>query len=467
MAKVAMTAEKEDFKGMSVQLVWQDRYNIGVDIIDKEHKKLFRIMNSLFNISEQQERSQWVCQEGIKYFKDHAMRHFSEEEVYMASIHYMGYDRHRRLHDTFRKKTLPALEQELKQSNYSPDSVDHFLSVCAGWLIGHTLTEDYAITGKTMSKWVNLLPEEELAAMGQVIIQILYDMFRLEAQVISDNYGGEKFGKGIYYRLVYENGKKEQMDTILIFEEKLIVNTIGQIISDHSNEVNVMLLNAVRYTARQFVERVRQYFPDADQYEMKKESLLTYEQFEKEFENEKPHCSLLLNTGGAGYFAYCVIAPHKIRIGNEPILLAENAMVEVKKYLRKTTEDKRKKILVVDDSKVILQSMKELFEKDYQVSLAKSGLAAIRCITLDRPDLVLLDYEMPVCDGGQILKMIRSEEEMADIAVIFLTGRSDKESVEKVMSLKPAGYLLKTLRPAEIKENIDKYFKKPKAVQGR
>ena len=215
------------------------------------------------------------------------------------------------------------------------------------------------------------------------------------------------------------------------------------------------------------MERVRQYFPDADQYEMKKESLLTYEQFEKEFENEKPHCSLLLNTGGAGYFAYCVIAPHKIRIGNEPILLAENAMVEVKKYLRKTTEDKRKKILVVDDSKVILQSMKELFEKDYQVSLAKSGLAAIRCITLDRPDLVLLDYEMPVCDGGQILKMIRSEEEMADIAVIFLTGRSDKESVEKVMSLKPAGYLLKTLRPAEIKENIDKYFKKPKAVQGR
>lgn len=426
---------------MSVQLVWQDRYNIGVEIIDKEHKKLFSILNSMFSISEQEERSQWVCQEGIKYFKDHAMRHFSEEEVYMASIHYMGYDRHRRLHDAFRKKTLPALEQELKQSKYSPDSVNHFLGVCTGWLIGHTLTEDYAITGKTMSKWVNLLPEEEQAAMGQVIIQLLYDMFRLEARVISDNYGGEKFGKGIYYQLVYVNEKKEKLETILIFEEKLIVNTIGQIMNDNSDGVNVMLMNAVRYTARQFVERVRQYFPDADQYEMKDESLLTYEQFEKKFENERPHCSLLFSTGGAGYFAYCIIAPHKIRVGNEPVLLAENAMFEVKKYLKENKEDKRKKILVVDDSKVILQSMKELFEKDYQVSLAKSGLAAIRCITLDRPDLVLLDYEMPVCDGGQILKMIRSEEETADIAVIFLTGRGDKESVEKVMSLRPAGYL--------------------------
>ena len=54
--------------------------------------------------------------------------------------------------------------------------VDGFLGVCAGWLIGHTLTEDRAIVGTAPSKWVGLLPEEEQSAMRKVIIELLHDM---------------------------------------------------------------------------------------------------------------------------------------------------------------------------------------------------------------------------------------------------------------------------------------------------
>lgn len=89
-------------------------------------------------------------------------------------------------------------------------------------------------------------------------------------------------------------------------------------------------------------------------------------------------------------------------------------------------------------------------------------MAAIRSITLNRPDLVLLDYEMPVCDGRQVLDMIRAEEETADIPVIFLTGRGDKESIQKIVPLKPAGYLLKTMKPEEIKKSVDNFFEKQK-----
>ena len=120
----------------------------------------------------------------------------------------------------------------------------------------------------------------------------------------------------------------------------------------------------------------------------------------------------------------------------------------------------KKKILVVDDSGLILQAMKELFEKDYEVTLAKSGVAAIRCMTLDKPDLVLLDYEMPVCNGEQVLGMIRAEEAFLDTPVIFLTGTVDKERIQRLLPLKPAGYLLKTTRPAEIKGTIDEFFSK-------
>ena len=168
---------------MGRQLVWQDRFNIGVEVIDREHRKLFSIMNKLLEFTEDESKSQWVCEEGIKYFKGHAMKHFTEEEVYMASINYKGFETHRRIHDNFRKKTLPELEKELKQTRYAPDSIKHFLGVCAGWLIGHTLTEDCAITGKTLSKWKNLLPEEEQTAMKLTIRSLVYDLFRLKAQV--------------------------------------------------------------------------------------------------------------------------------------------------------------------------------------------------------------------------------------------------------------------------------------------
>ena len=114
---------------------------------------------------------------------------------------------------------------------------------------------------------------------------------------------------------------------------------------------------------------------------------------------------------------------------------------------------------MVDDSDVMLQAMKRLLEDTYEVSLAKSGLAAIRSMTLDRPDLVLLDYEMPVCDGKQVLEMIRAEE-LANIPVIFLTGRTDRESVRNVVALKPAGYLPKSMKSDEIKKNIKAYFDK-------
>ena len=117
---------------MGNQLVWNDRYNIGVNIIDKEHRKLFRILNKLFDFGQQEKKSQWVCQEAVKYFKDHAFAHFKDEEEYMVSVDYAGFGMHKRIHDNFREVTLPALEKELELTDYSALAVDHFLGVCAG-----------------------------------------------------------------------------------------------------------------------------------------------------------------------------------------------------------------------------------------------------------------------------------------------------------------------------------------------
>ncbi len=445
---------------MENQLIWKDEYNLGVDIIDKEHQKLFTIINKLFALKEEKKRNPKVYQEGVKYLKEHAMGHFENEELYMASIGYEGLETHRRLHRGFREDTLPALEQELIREEYSQTSVDHFLGVCAGWLIGHTLTEDQAIVGEKVSKWVELLPEEELAAMKCVIKKLVYDMFQLDAKVVSDAYNGEKFGKGVYYRLVYNADHQEkQWEIIMAFEEKILVNTVGKILGVKSDMLDIMLINASRYTAKQFVWHVMQQFPSLKLYEMKEENLLAYDKFQDIFEKKKPQISLLFNTD-VGYFSYCVIAPHLLEQGIGTPIVADNAMLEIGKYLSKREKTSKPKILVVDDSVTIRQAIKSLLGTSYEVSVAKSGVSAIRAITLERPDLVMLDYEMPVCDGKRTLEMFRSEEEFADIPVIFLTSRNDPESVKAVLELKPEGYLSKYLKPTEIKNRIDQYFKK-------
>lgn len=149
------------------------------------------------------------------------------------------------------------------------------------------------------------------------------------------------------------------------------------------------------------------------------------------------------------------------KIFQRPIDVRE-VVKEVDTYIQNYGRQNKKKILVVDDSGAMLRSIKALLEDRYQVILANSGTMAIKYLTLSRPDLILLDYEMPVLDGRKVLEMIRTDMEFYDVPVIFLTSKSDKESVTNVLALKPEGYLLKTMKPEQIHREIDEFFEKRK-----
>jgi CheY-like chemotaxis protein len=133
-------------------------------------------------------------------------------------------------------------------------------------------------------------------------------------------------------------------------------------------------------------------------------------------------------------------------------------------YIRFYGNHNKKKVLVVDDSGAMLRNVKGWLEDSYQVILANSGTMAIKYLSTNRPDLVLLDYEMPVVNGKQVLEMIRTENEFRDIPVMFLTGKNDRESIEQVMSLKPEGYILKTTKPEQIVQMIDEFFERRKTI---
>lgn len=117
-----------------------------------------------------------------------------------------------------------------------------------------------------------------------------------------------------------------------------------------------------------------------------------------------------------------------------------------------------KHILLVDDDPTFLKMIRGWLSDKYRITAVKSGMQAITYLANHSPDLILLDYDMPITPGPQVMEMIRSEYNAKEVPIIFLTGKSDRKSIMSVMKLKPQGYLLKTMSRDDIVAAVDNYF---------
>ena len=133
----------------------------------------------------------------------------------------------------------------------------------------------------------------------------------------------------------------------------------------------------------------------------------------------------------------------------------------VRHYLDTSAGENRKKnILIVDDDITYMRLIYDWLSPYYHVGMVASGIQAIKYLAKNKVDLVLLDYEMPVTNGPKVLEMLRSESDSGSIPVMFLTGKSDRDSVMSVLDLKPVDYLLKTIDKTSLKAKLDEFFKK-------
>lgn len=117
--------------------------------------------------------------------------------------------------------------------------------------------------------------------------------------------------------------------------------------------------------------------------------------------------------------------------------------------------ESKKCILVIDDSGMMLRLIKSWFEDKYQVILANSGAMALKYLSGNIPDIILLDYEMPVMNGLEVLEKIRTETKAADVPVLFLTSKDDISDVLKDLTFKTDGYVLKSMKPEEIVQIVE------------
>ena len=138
------------------------------------------------------------------------------------------------------------------------------------------------------------------------------------------------------------------------------------------------------------------------------------------------------------------------------------ALLERLAYLSdvNATQDRLKHILIVDDDETFLKTVKTWLSRQYRVTIVTSGAQALMYVEDNAPDLILLDYEMPVTSGPQVLEMLRSEPMTAKIPVLFLTGKGDRDSVVQVLALKPEGYILKSSGRDKLVESVGSFFMK-------
>lgn len=116
-------------------------------------------------------------------------------------------------------------------------------------------------------------------------------------------------------------------------------------------------------------------------------------------------------------------------------------------------------ILVVDDNEGNLLLIKKILKNKYLVTSSESAKEALILIQKYRFDLILLDIMMPEIDGFQLCKMIKSNPLTVDIPVIFMTAKTDAESLENAFEIGAIDYITKPFNYRELLAKIKNHLR--------
>ncbi|MQC27403.1 MAG: response regulator [Chloroflexi bacterium] len=113
------------------------------------------------------------------------------------------------------------------------------------------------------------------------------------------------------------------------------------------------------------------------------------------------------------------------------------------------------KILVVDDERDIRELLiDELTDCGYETAEAENGVEALERVKSEHPDLVLLDLMMPIMDGTQVLEILKSEAQTANLPVVLLTAVSADEREQRALAMGVNHYVTKPWEPGTIQTVI-------------
>ena len=123
-------------------MLWKESLRVGVDSIDEQHMELFRrtdeLMKEMYILGEEHKQK---CIATVRFLKDYAVRHFSDEEAYQKSIGYKGFEAHKKLHEKF-VQTVLEHEKKMTESDFASKDVKQFVGMLVAWLLYHISDAD-------------------------------------------------------------------------------------------------------------------------------------------------------------------------------------------------------------------------------------------------------------------------------------------------------------------------------------
>lgn len=114
----------------------------------------------------------------------------------------------------------------------------------------------------------------------------------------------------------------------------------------------------------------------------------------------------------------------------------------------------RTKILVVDDTEVNISILAEFLGPEYDIDTAAGGLQALQRVAAAPPDLILLDVMMPGMDGFEVCRRLKSDDQTADIPIIFITALDDVAAETRGLALGAIDFITKPFNPAVVRARV-------------
>jgi two-component system cell cycle response regulator DivK len=123
-----------------------------------------------------------------------------------------------------------------------------------------------------------------------------------------------------------------------------------------------------------------------------------------------------------------------------------------------TGQHASRKVLVVEDNVLNMKLFNDLLEANgYTVLQAKNGLEALRIAGMDRPDLILMDIQLPEVSGLEVTERLKADEELRDIPIIAVTAFAMRGEEEKIRRAGCDGYLTKPISITGFLQVIEQY----------
>jgi len=116
-------------------------------------------------------------------------------------------------------------------------------------------------------------------------------------------------------------------------------------------------------------------------------------------------------------------------------------------------------ILAVDDSPMILKSISSILSDDYKVYMLAKSVMLEKMLSQIKPDLFLLDYNMPDINGFELIPVIRSFAEHKQTPIIFLTSEGTIDNISSAVMLGASDFIAKPVQPSTLHSRISKHIK--------